>query len=229
MSSSSFDSMPSLPPLATLTIQELSDLCEDENLHPLLDRAFTKGHVSTTNLRQFTFISHSIQKMEKELLRFKLERAALFDDLMDSQRFVRNMSPILRHHRRPRSGNHPYRRHSSSSSPRSVVILPEEVDALHLPPTSESPTTTTDSLPSYFTACEELGTRRNPIVIESEDDVEVCARCHQPGHTSRHCNTLMRSFTNCLLCEWTNQQECDHYDFTPEWIHRQQEMIDHRG
>ena len=223
--------MPSLPPLATLTIQELTELCNDENIHPLLDQAFTKGHVSTANLRQFSFVSNAIKKMEKELQRFKLEQLTLFDELMDSQHFVRNMSPVLRHHRRPRPRNHPYQRHSSSpsSSPRSVRILPEEVDALHLPPNSESPATTTDSLPSYYTALEEPGTRRNPIVVESEDDEEVCTRCHQPGHVRRRCNTLMRSFTNCLTCEWTNQQNCDHYDVTPEWVHRQQEIIDRRG
>jgi hypothetical protein len=69
-------------------------------------------------------------------------------------------------------------------------------------------------------------------------DVVICIRIRGihirvPGGFSvpvsiTNCNTLMRSFTNCLLCEWTNQQECDHYDFTPEWIHRQQELIDRR-
>jgi hypothetical protein len=239
-SSSSFNSFQSLPPLATLTPAELTHILENETFHSVLDTAFPPGYSSTTNLRHFAFISHTIAKMERELTRFKREKEFLFDELWNSNRFKQCMSPIVQQSRQLRRENaqrqasphhHPYSRPtspntSSSPSARSVVITADSVNALLIPYPPVSPTTTNSSS-SYHSAVEPLGTRSNPIVIE-EDDEEVCARCNQRGHLMEDCDTPLRSFAICPTCVWSKREICDHYDASPAWIKRQQEAIAQR-
>lgn len=240
-SSSSIDLTPYLPPIGTLTREELSDLLESDTFHSVLDTAFIPGYSSTTNLRHYSFVSHSIKKMKQELDRFERERDDLFEELHGSPRFVQCMNPILRQYRLLQQRNarhHPYSRpHSpanSSSSPgsqRSVTILPADVNALFIPLAPAAPTSPipTSSSSSYHTATEQLGTQANPIIIDDDEDVPVCARCDQQGHSRSNCNTPLRSFTHCLICDWTKQQTCDHFDIPPAWIKIQQEIIARRS
>jgi hypothetical protein len=130
------------------------------------------------------------------------------------------------------------------SSDRSVRILPDEALArIMTPPANGS------SLSSYATAIDELpGSKWNPIVVEDEDElgtvhnpieikeevgreeeIKRCERCGQTGHEREDCNTPMRSFTTCEICDWTRQPECNHYDITPAWVKAQQENIERRG
>jgi hypothetical protein len=130
------------------------------------------------------------------------------------------------------------------SSDRSVKILPEEALARIMTPSDRG-----SPLSSYATAIDELpGSKWNPIVVEDEDEqgtfhdpieiadddeeeeeeIKRCERCGQTDHQREDCNTLMRTFTECNVCAWSKQKECNHYDTTPAWIKAQQQIIEQR-
>src|ERR1700677_4790423 len=71
-----------------LQLRELVDILNDEDFHPFLDDVFPQGRNSTTNLRNFGFISHSIRKMKQELQRYKEEQDRIFIELHHDMLFL---------------------------------------------------------------------------------------------------------------------------------------------
>jgi hypothetical protein len=61
--------------------------------------------------------------------------------------------------------------------------------------------------------------------IPTDDPVEtppqrfqLCIRCGLPGHVKRDCDTNIRSFTVCPICEWYDRPQnvnCGHFDLSP--------------
>jgi len=236
MSSSS--SNDSFTEIATLSPQELSRLVTDQNMNrPILD-AFPSYSPSTMNLRNYAFLSDSIDVLERELERHQLEREQIYDDLLHDRRFRRRIGPILKDYRnrRRRTRAHPYDRsptpprtpsdQNSINPPSSIQILPEEALA-RIPTPSDRGSTT-----SFHTAIDEATgtTRLNPIIIVDDDERLAgpskidkgkgvpCPRCKQIGHRYYDCETPMRTFKKCRTCAWTGQETCNHYDASPVWI-----------
>jgi hypothetical protein len=213
MSSSSYSSGPDLT-LATLTVQELSDIVATSNNHAFLHGAFPPDSHSSNLLQYFAYASKNVYDMERELERHRRERQELFEVLKDNRRFRQRIRPIVHFHRRtaanvPRPTRvrvHPYRRpstpHPASSSSsssshvsrRSVVIDPE--DALVPRPSSIS---SASSLISFRTAEEpnpndQPGSSQNPINV---DAMYTCTRCDEGGYLCEECDTRIRTCTRC--------------------------------
>ena len=53
--------------IESLTPQELSSLTVDPEFRPQLEAAFTPGYNSTTTLRYYSFLSNTIDTLEREL------------------------------------------------------------------------------------------------------------------------------------------------------------------
>ena len=82
-SSSDSYSAPTLIP----SPQELSHLITDPYINDQVDRKFKNEPTSSTILRYYTFISHSIAELEEELERHQQEQEILYDNLFTSQTF----------------------------------------------------------------------------------------------------------------------------------------------
>jgi hypothetical protein len=54
-------------------------------------------------------------------------------------------------------------------------------------------------------------------VDERKPPQPTCKRCGQTGHLRPDCDTRIRSFTHCDICNWMGQKQmlCDHYDISP--------------
>ena len=282
-------------------IPQLSEVFDDPNPHNLL--------------RYYSFISLTIDQLERELERSRIEQEVVFNGLFEYPRVRTRLQPIIRqsrHQRQVRHRFHPYGRTPSpprtpsddnsvsppSNTPSSVPILPEE--ALARIPSPEIPSPDSGSPRSYHTAIDDLpGSKSNPILVgdeeesgskqrpieiadddedlcegcegehqfkdctreykfdqelkkfipisegeslfapryipdperikeDEDDDQSVCPRCHQVGHEHDDCDTPMRTFETCPVCQWTKQEICDHYDVTPAWTKRVQTNLDKR-
>ena len=138
--------------LDTLTSRELSRLLTDTNYIPALEYAFQQESATTTTLQSYNFLSLTIDALEQELERHQIEREHLLTRLMKDQQFTRNIPPILRNFRDPRSlrrrkRHFPYQRLSPHSTP---------------------PSTTTRLCIANDPS--SLGSINNPIVIEDENE-----------------------------------------------------------
>ena len=141
------------PPM--LSPDELSRLIIETDLAYPIARAFASKPTSTAVLRNYAFLSRSIDGLELDLERHRLEQHALFTYLMESRTFQTKIQPIIHQYRR-RIGHtryHPYDR------------TPSPADSIN-PPHSRSGGS---SLGSYCTAIdEEPGSKWNPIVVDQD-------------------------------------------------------------
>ena len=218
------DSHSPSPPPPLPSPQEFSCIITDPDMVDTIARRFTSKPTSTAVLRYYSFLSQNIEIIEQQLEQHHMEREAIYTHLFESRSFRTRIRPIVsewRHRQAQiRRGFHPYDR------PTSLPRYPSDDNII--------------SPPSGTTNNEELGTKENPMIIvdgeEGTADVEkkqsdraICSRCNQLGHLQEDCDTLMRTLTtHCDACNWTKQDECDHYDVSPAWIRRQQLQIEQR-
>jgi hypothetical protein len=249
------------------SLRQLNDLVRDENVLPFLNHTFPPGNVATSDLGHFASLSRTIQRIEQDLRLYREEQEVVFHNLQLSQRYQIRIRPVFRYYHtiypqraHRRTQRHPYNQpgratqssaSSSTPSTREVVdllgetpvpaspppILPETVNALHIPlppSSSSSPTSSTTNSSEERRSTNlrtlSLGTQEHPIVLEDSDTDEFhCTRCGEWGHFRSDCDARIRPPPPCETCAWTRQTNCDHYEPSPAWIRRQQEIIDRRG
>jgi hypothetical protein len=222
-SSVSSSALPSILP----DPNELSDLILDDPMVELLNQTFSDDFTAAAHLRHYSFISLSLKRLQTEINRHYEEQQELFEHMMNNEDFRDKLQPIVRARRRRINANHPHHRRSVSPH----VLTP-------LPPPSYSPSTsqpsTIDGLPNVNP--HQLGSSQNPIEIESDsedDQYEIfartyrrefsprfrptCERCGLIGHNTADCDTPLRTFAHCSLCEWLGKKQrlCEHVDMSP--------------
>jgi hypothetical protein len=192
---------------------ELSRLTLDPAASQLVANTFNSAPGSTTtNIRFYQFLSHSIREMEKELSRHKDERRILYDNLFGSRKFRHKIRPIVNDYRhrlalKRRGWDYPYGRQESSDddsypsrpirrSP-SYTINPDDAIVILRSPSPRtnrlSPVTSTEgetppssgktSTDSFHTAAETRGASSSRV----EDEGETCVGCNEDGHIFRRC------------------------------------------
>ena len=173
---------------------EFSRLTLDPHASRLVSAKFNPNPgLTTTELRFYQSISHSIRELEKEFSRQKDERQFLYDQLFDGRKFRHNIRPIVMDYRHrlamKRRGHYPYGRTSSPSTdstspdrnsypsrPRrrspSYTINPDDAIIVHQSPSPHTtpPPSGATSIDSFHTPIETLGeSATNPIIIEDKD------------------------------------------------------------
>lgn len=193
---------------------ELDDVVLDDNMVGLLNHIFehTTDLVGAAHLRHYQYIARTIQQLEQTMERHIQERRSIFDYMMANDDLRRTLRPVVRtYRRRTRRNQHSYRR-----------------------PTNPSPlSSNSDETGTYYSQnsgppSSSSGSEQDPINVDNIPDVPplprlpqvatpTCTRCRQTGHIRMNCDTLMRSFTHCEICDWrTGQQDnCHHYDMSP--------------
>ena len=183
------------PPL--LSPDELSRLIIETDLAYPIARAFASKPTSTAVLRNYAFLSRSIDGLELDLERHRLEQQALFTYLMESRTFQTKIQPIVHQYRR-RNGHTRYRYHpyDRTPSPADSIDPPHNIDDLYREANQLLHRHSGgSSLESYCTAIDETlgskwnpivvdhdhrqveGSRENPIVISNDEKKERCEEC----------------------------------------------------
>ena len=224
-SSSSSSSSPTYP----ISAFELGTLVLDERMVELTNRIFEDDDLTIAYLRHYIFITRGIHRAEYELDQLQHEQRTIHEYVMASPHFRRAIQPIVRTYRRRtrQSGLHPYTRQ------------PLNINQPCSPPTSQSsPPSSIPSQPSTSSLSSKStqppndiqpGSANYPIDVDDNDDHDktktvkkpkfepVCERCGKQGHDKPDCDTPIRSFTHCRVCEWMKkpQETCDHHDVSP--------------
>ena len=227
MSSSS--SVSSTAAISTLTQQELLRLLLSPHMNSPISATFERHPTPSAILRYYSFLSQSISTLEEELERHQLEREQIFNILMDSKTFRRQIRPLVTNFRltEPRRTRfHPHGYTSPSPSTMSSVLdrnaespprilLEEALARTSTPLIADSAAMLSNPIDSSGSSNIDdelsLGSRRNPI--EVRDDKDGCSHCKQEGHQYEDCGAPMRSLQHyCEICA------CDHYDISPGWL-----------
>ena len=163
---------------AEVYADELARIMEDPLSLAQIVNAFDNDPTSTAILRLFHFISDTMDRTRREMMRLRNDREEVYEYAIASAHFRQTIRPIVRDHRerqnrrspspsplQPLFDEHPpLTVHISppsisdvDNSPRTIPILsprPIDTDSPH----PESPST------AFFTATENTpGTRQNPI------------------------------------------------------------------
>jgi hypothetical protein len=205
----------------------LTNLILDNPSVDLLNQEFGDDFLASAHLRHYMFISQGIKRLESELDRFQQEQKDLFDYMMESDGFRRNLHPIVRTYRRQTraKGFHPYTQQPLAPPPRHPR-LPST-------PKSSPPSSTLGSHPSHSSSSssssttasiqmskeeddiitaylKDEGTAQNPICVKDDDNEPLCERCKQLGHTINNCLTRM-THPVCERCKIIGHdtQNCD--------------------
>ena len=89
-----------MPPTNEITSDELPHLLVDPDTLYLVARNFASHPTSTATLRHYRFLSLSIDRLELDLERHRLEQQAIFSYLMESRTFRTKIQPIVDEYRR---------------------------------------------------------------------------------------------------------------------------------
>ena len=181
-----------------LTSSELSRLLLDQEMNFAVVAAFSSSPLSTTLLWQYLFLSHNLERIRQDLLRHQQERESIFNVLSHSAPFQDIITPIVlnfRYHQRRVSPVNPPSPALHISSDSSVLERePEQRTVI----TQERSNSDNSLLLYYTTAHEELGTRCNPIDVDSFLDPSP-----SPPHTPIYSPPRTRSApvtAPCSLC-----------------------------
>ena len=139
----------------------------------------------TAILRHSTFLSDTIDELERNLERHRREQEFTFDILNNDQDFLAQIEPMVKRFRRqPRTRHHLYRR--SPSPPRTPsddnsINPPTTVPSLHILPETalaQFPSSNTSSpVLSYCMAVDEIPRSKwNPITVEDDEEHEAGSR-----------------------------------------------------
>lgn len=120
----------------------------------LLCQLFDNDAVAFALVRQYHFISETIQRLERELERHHKEQYSVYDYMMNNPSFCTRLQPVVLAHRlrTQRSRPHPYKR--TSSPPK---------------PSDDRPPSSNASILSYYPTATPLGTQSNPILINDDE------------------------------------------------------------
>ena len=186
----------------------------------------TNDFTAAAHLRHFGFVVMTITCLEYTLDQCQEEKNKIFDHMMTNESFQNALHPVFRDHRHrtQQSGFHPYTRRP---------LTPKS------PSSSLSKSSNHSPLSNYETADDSPGSPRNPINIDQFDHEAydnkrfqemldrtqmpphfkpTCKQCNQYGHEKPDCDTPIRSFVHCDICEFFNQPQsmyCEHYDLSP--------------
>ena len=160
---------------------EFSRLITDQELTPTVFTTFITEPTHFATLRYYSYVTRTIDRLEKELEIHRREQLLVFDKLFDSQSFRERIQPIVRTHRRRISGirYHPYSQslapprtpscdHSiapPSRTPSSIQIRPEEALARIATSDNSGPLSVNGK-----SIDERIGSRENPIVIPDDEE-----------------------------------------------------------
>jgi hypothetical protein len=195
---------------------ELEQLVLDATMADLLNHIFvdTNDLVGAAHLRHFQYIALTIHQLEQAMERHIQERRDIFDHLMANDDLRHTLRPVVRTFRQRCRRSHPsYHRRPNLSQSSS----------------SSSDTSGTYYSPRTSPPASPSGSPQNPINVDDIPDVIIplprlpqiatptCTRCRQTGHIRMNCDTRMRSFTHCEICDWRTgeQNNCNHYDISP--------------
>ena len=197
----------------------------------------TNNVTTATHLRHFGFIVTTITCLEYTLDQCQEEKLEIFTHMMENEQFQNALCPVFQDHQQwtQQSGFHPYTRRPLTPKPRS-------------PPSSKS-SSDSSSLLKYDTADNTPGSPQNPIDVNQFDQQAydnknfqemldktrmppqfklTCKQCNQIGHEKPDCDTPIRSFIHCNMCEFFNQKQsmyCEHYNLSPIAFRRLQGNI----
>ena len=189
--------MPSTNEITSETIissDELSHLLVDPDILYIIARNFASHPTSTATLRHYRFLSLSIDRLELDLERHRLEQQVIFTYLMESRTFRTKIQPIVEEYRRKahlmedRRSSYPFSLspfNNHVNPPPTVVNMPRdpELSELYMFNRSghsslTSHQTTTDeeimmvgSLTNIVVDKGEVeGSKSNPIMVHDSND-----------------------------------------------------------
>lgn len=211
---------------------ELSDIVLDHAMVDKLNETFETNNDVTgaAHLRHYGFLSESLRRLRHELKRHSDEQTELFDHMMQNDGFRGQIRPIvlafrkeqrkeLRRLARLQRSPTPFpppSRSSSRSSKRST-----KSDTIP----SSTKDTPSGSAQNPIDVDDDFGTfnkyNPGPAYVRSESNRPrfhpVCERCGIIGHDIWDCDTPLRSFIYCSICDWKgkSQRDCNHIDLSP--------------
>jgi hypothetical protein len=163
------------PPIMSLSSDEFAQMILHSDMTEQLSATFTDDPVVTIALRYYCFLSETIERLERDLLRQRIEQQDLFGHLIRKRRFQQRIAPLVVAYRRP-SREERYRYHPYSHTP-SPILTPSDADAYNnevLPSTrATSPPPSPKNRSSGSSSQEEVGTKRNPITIEDDEPLNT--------------------------------------------------------
>lgn len=203
---------------------ELSDIVLNHDMVDLLNEQIesTQDITMAAQLRHYSFLSESIERLNRELTRHANEQIGLFEHMMDSEGFRGQIRPIvLAYRQQQRQG---LRQQARNLRRRPAAPYSSTTTSSRSSKSSGS-SKRSGSIPSS-TGSDPSGSLQNPINVDEFLDNMIdnlfkrtlsCDRCGNPGHTRIACNQPIRSFLICETCKWkgTAQKDCDHYDISP--------------
>ena len=204
-----------------LSYNELSHLLVDPDMLYLVARSFASHPTSSAMLRFYRFISLSIDQLETDLERHRLEQQALFTRLMESGTFRSKIHPTVQEYRR-RDRFHP---HGCSPS----LPAPPSFGHVDTSPTPRSSTLHHAGIDEEINGERRSGmegSKSNPIVIR--DDKDVRSHCNQQEHQPEDCDTPKSTLQHCPICAWTKQTLCTHINASPAWLKELKENFEQR-
>jgi hypothetical protein len=220
--------------------EELGNLLFDEPMADLCNEVFFTTPEHINNLRLYQLTVQTIRRLEYDLEQYQQMRREFFDEMWTSEEFRQKIRPIVNTYRRRmrQTAPHPYARRQPSPSSPSYLDLPNTQWVSYsrrrrdtpIPSPSPSQSSSSTTSGSYHSAHSSTsGTREDPIDVDGSEGPSLpqiatptCPRCKQVGHLRPNCDTKMRSFTFCDVCDWLKQDQsaCLHYDFSPADITR---------
>lgn len=212
---------------------ELNNMVLHDQTVIILNETFPNDTTSSAHLRHYSFVSQNIQRLKHTLDQYYQEQNELFEHMMANDQFRTALQPIVHHHRRRTRASrfNPYteRPLSSRSHIQRRAPTPHPPSSSSSSKSLSSKSSSNESVLSYYTT----GTKQNPInvdisiqkpmttgtsnVDERKPPQPTCKRCGQTGHLRPDCDTRIRSFTHCDICDWMGRKQmlCDHYDISP--------------
>jgi len=220
---------------------EFSRLSLDPYASRMITNKFRRSSTAVV-LREYQFLSTTIETLENELERHRDERRALYDALFENTKFRRRIRPIVEtyrhrlalkrrgHQLRSRPPTPYYTTNASSpgssmsddnsypSRPTSQLRYPSytiDVDdavVQLLPPTVKKPRYTSTSSLDSYHTAIDELPGTSKYNPIIVTDEETCKRCGQTGHVLEDCDTRIRSFNH------DNCEVCKWNCFEGIWI-----------
>ena len=188
-----------------VTATELSHILMDDGSAAAIYHAFHPTPTLSMTLRHYLFISINIERIRRDLDRHRIELDNMFQLLIQSDQFQRNMNSIVLNYRDRRQSTR-----TQSPPPQTVEIHDDRSNS-----SNESPEE------FHTPEAEEQGTQNNPINVDfqppsphpthlaiiphvtarrtrSMDSPTFCTTCTKVGHTRETC--IWRGRIQCDYC-----------------------------
>jgi hypothetical protein len=155
------------PPIMTLSSNELAQMMLHSDMTERLSATFTDDPVVLIALRYYCFMTESIVRLERNLLRHRIEQQDIFGHLIRNRRFQQQITPLVVSYRRP-SMEERYHPYSRTPSP---ISTPSDTSNIEVMPSAQaiSPPPSPKNSSGGSSSEEEVGTKHNPIIIEDDE------------------------------------------------------------